>query len=68
MVELLTAGEVRTALLFYFILFYFLGGGVGYVCVSGGRRGRPHHHHHNQSLNREGRWGTTDDFATSFLH
>ena len=20
------------------------------------------------SLNREGRWGTTDDFATSFLH
>ena len=25
-----------------------------------------HHHHH--SLNREGRWGTTDDFATSFLH
>ena len=27
---------------------------------------RPHHHH--QFLNREGRWGTTDDFATSFLH
>ena len=31
-----------------------------------------HHHHHqhhrDQSLNREGRWGTTDDFATSFLH
>ena len=26
----------------------------------------PHHHH--QSLNREGHWGTTDDFATSFLH
>ena len=25
----------------------------------------PHHHHH-QSLNSEGRWGTTDDFATSF--
>ena len=25
-------------------------------------------HHHHQSLNREGRWGTTDDFATSFLH
>ena len=24
--------------------------------------------HHHQSLNREGRWGTTDDFATSFLH
>ena len=24
-------------------------------------------HHHHQSLNREGRWGTTDDFATSFL-
>ena len=27
-----------------------------------------YHHHHHQSLNREGRWGTTDDFATSFLH
>ena len=27
-----------------------------------------HHHHHHQSLNREGRWDTTDDFATSFLH
>ena len=27
-----------------------------------------HHHHHHQSLNREGRWGTTDDFATTFLH
>ena len=26
------------------------------------------HHHHHQSLSREGRWGTTDDFATSFLH
>ena len=27
-----------------------------------------HHHHHHQSLNREGRWGTTYDFTTSFLH
>ena len=27
-----------------------------------------HHYHHHQSLNREGRWGTTDDFSTSFLH
>ena len=26
------------------------------------------HHHHHQFLNREGHWGTTDDFATSFLH
>ena len=25
-------------------------------------------HHHHQSLNREGRWSTTDVFATSFLH
>ena len=24
--------------------------------------------HHHQSLNREGRWGTTDDFATSSPH
>ena len=27
-----------------------------------------HHHLHHLSLNREGRWGTTDDFTTSFLH
>ena len=27
-----------------------------------------HQHHHQLSLNREGRWGTTDDFETSFLH
>ena len=27
-----------------------------------------HYHHHHQSLNREGRWGTTDDLATNFLH
>ena len=26
------------------------------------------HHHRHLSLNREGRWGTTDNFATSFLH
>ena len=26
------------------------------------------HHHHHQSFNCKGRWGTTDDFATSFLH
>ena len=27
-----------------------------------------YHHHHHLSLNRVGRWGTTDDFATSILH
>ena len=27
-----------------------------------------HHHHHHLSLNHEGRWDTTDDFATCFLH
>ena len=26
------------------------------------------HHHHHQSLNRKGRWGTTDYSAISFLH
>ena len=26
------------------------------------------HNHHHLSFNREGRWGTTDDFSTSFLH
>ena len=30
--------------------------------------GECHHHHHHLSLNHESRWGTTDDFATSFLH
>ena len=27
-----------------------------------------YHHHHHLSLNCEGHLGTTDDFATSFLH
>ena len=27
-----------------------------------------YHHHYHQFLNCEGHWGTTDDFATSFLH
>ena len=27
-----------------------------------------HDHHHHLSLYREGHWGTTDDFATSFLN
>ena len=26
-----------------------------------------HHHHHHLSFDREGRWGTTENFATSFL-
>ena len=29
---------------------------------------RVNHQQQQQSLNREGRWGTTDDFTTSFLH
>ena len=35
------------------------------------RRRRRHHHYHHQhhlSLNRQDRWGTADDFATSFPH
>ena len=32
------------------------------------RRRRHDHHNHHRSLNPEGRWGTTNDFATSFLH
>ena len=27
-----------------------------------------HHHHHYLYLKHEGRWGTTDDFITSFIH
>ena len=27
-----------------------------------------HHHRHHKSLTHEGRWRTTDDFTTSFLH
>ena len=27
-----------------------------------------HHHHHHLSLNRAGRWGTTDGFRASFLY
>ena len=36
--------------------------------ASGFRGERTVMSHHHQSLNRECRWGTTDDFATSFLH
>ena len=32
------------------------------------RASRLHYHYHHQFLNREGRWGTTDDFTISFLH
>ena len=32
------------------------------------RRHHHHHYHHHQSLHRECCRGTTDDFATSFLH
>ena len=39
-------------------LFWHLSG--LYDCTS--------RNHHHQSFNREGRWGTTDNFATSFLH
>ena len=31
-------------------------------------RSHQHHYHHHLSLNREGRWGTIDDFTISFLH
>ena len=52
------------------------GGNVGDSAVCSGHlsarearsAGAPKTHHHHQSLNREGRWGTTDDFATSFPH
>ena len=27
-----------------------------------------HYHHHHLSLNREGRWCTTDDFTINFIH
>ena len=62
--------------------FFFFFSYQSYVqCRRSATRGRTRAHmdcaqtvkslpspHHHQSLNREGRWGTTDDFATSFLH
>ena len=38
------------------------------MCCSRYHHHHHHHHHHHLSLNREGRWGTTDDFTSSFLH
>ena len=32
------------------------------------RHSKAHHHHHHLTLNREGRWGTTDDFTNNFLN
>ena len=43
---------------FFFVFFFFL---IFFWKVS-------HHHYHHLSLNREGRWGTTDDFTSGFLH
>ena len=41
---------------------------VHHSATSQGSTNHHHHHHYHQSLNCEGRWGTTDDFATRFLH
>ena len=41
--------------IYHLLMLYFI-----YMCSI--------HHHHHQFLNREGRLGTADDFATSFLH
>ena len=46
-----------------------LAGFYGVLClteVNGKKELKVHHHH--LSLNRKGRWGITDDFATTFLH
>ena len=53
--------DFRVQILFYFSLFRGGGGGELRIFDSS------HHHRHHKSLNREGRWGTTDNFATSFL-
>ena len=45
----------------------FIVGLITFTFFQGHRSVRNHHHHH-LSLNHEGHWGTTDDFATSFLH
>ena len=51
-----------------FLLFTFRAFVSRLVCVRVRDNVTIHHHHHHQSFNREGRWGTADDFATSFLH
>ena len=38
------------------------------IMFKGTRHYHHHHHHLYLSFNREGRWCTTDDFTTSFLH
>ena len=56
---------------------YVLVGGLFFVCLfkyilifcrNSTMVGNIQYHHHHQSLNREGRWGTTDDFTASLLH
>ena len=41
------------------------------MCTNSSKKTRQsihhHYHHHHLSFNREGRWGTTDDFTISFL-
>ena len=38
-----------------------------FICIFYSWKSRMNPHHHHQSLKHEGRWGTTDDFATRFL-
>ena len=38
------------------------------ILMRSGYHGHHHHHHHHLSPDHEGRWGTTDESTTSFLH
>ena len=55
------AQTLSRGILSHIIASFFTTHQLGAVCRHG-------HHHYYQFLNRVGRWGTTDDFATSFLH
>ena len=54
----------------HFLILHRLSGTLSLTKSRHSARCHPsnHHHYHHQSLNRKGRWGTTDDFSTSFLH
>ena len=57
--------------IFCWFFFFFFGLGVERELVKKqfiALVKEKHLHHHHQSLSREGRWDSIDDFANSFLH
>ena len=58
----------ETVLLVYFLFLFLFLSSFFFKWEQKGKEICSNLHHRHLSLNREGRWGTIDDFATSCLH